>query len=118
LDGEPSHSPLRNAFQKFELDPIDPFNWRLLLARFASIFLSPAQMRPRGARPKWNEPERKLFQARIAEARQALRQDGMRPTTKRVADELRCYYPHLDAASIRKYIASGPPKGRERPNEK
>ena len=119
--GEPARSPLRQALQKFELDPADPFNWRLLLARLATTFFAPAPVRPRGARPKWDEPRRMLFETDVARARKRLKivakRDGLPPP----ADEdvaaylhhfFRDRYGSIGEASIRKYIVSGPPKGR------
>jgi hypothetical protein len=120
LEGEPGHSPLRKAFQKFELDPIDPFNWRLLLARLAAIFFAPVPTRPRGARPKWDEPRRMLLKTDAARARKRLKESAKGlgyppPTDDDVAAYLRRMWPDrypMDEASIRKYIVSGPPKGR------
>jgi hypothetical protein len=121
LDGEPSHSPLRNAFQQFDLDPADPFNWRRLLASLAAIVFVPAPVRLRGARPKWDEHRRLLFQTHVATARKKLRQlanrsGGPQPTSDLIADYLRYkwpdHYASISAASIRKYVVSGPPKGR------
>jgi hypothetical protein len=106
----PVDVPIRKAFQQFDLDPADPFSWRLLLMHLSAIFFEHEATRPRGAPPKWNEPERKLFEARVAEARRALKRDGLRPTNKRVAERVQSAYPSLDIASVMKYIASGLPK--------
>src|SRR5262249_61281084 len=82
LEGEPANSPLRKAFQKFELDPDDPFNWRLLLARLAMIFFASVPARPRGARPKWDEHRRMLFETDVARARKRLDRPGYPPPTE------------------------------------
>ncbi len=120
LDAEPVRSPLRKTFQIFELDPIDPFNWRLLLTGLAAIFFARAPTRPRGARPKWDEPRRMLFKTDVARALKRLndsaKKQGFPPPTH---DDVAAYLKHklpdrypLPAATIRKYIVSGPPKGR------
>lgn len=117
LDGEPNRSPLRKAFQKFDLDPADPFNWRRLLASLSAIFFDRAPARPRGAQPKWDEPRRLLLETHVAMARKRLAKIGIRyPSQELLADFLkdrfRPHYLDLSAATIRKYIVSGPPKGR------
>ena len=121
LDGEPGHSPLRKAFQQFDLDSADPFNWRRLLESLAAIFFAPAPTGPRGARPKWDEHRRLLLKTHVAMARKKLKRLANRhgdpqPTDDLVADYLRYkwpdHYASISAASIRKYIVSGPPTGR------
>jgi hypothetical protein len=119
LDAEPAHSPLRKAFQNFDLDPADPFNWRLLLTGLAEIFFAPALPRgPRGARPKWDEPRRLLFKTHVAMARKQLlnRHGQLPPTDEDVADYLHLTWPDqygfIAIGTIRKYIVSEPPKGR------
>jgi hypothetical protein len=119
LDGEPGHSPLRKAFQKFDLDPIDPHNWRLLLRGMATIFFDRAGPRPRGARPKWDEPRRMLLETDVVRARKRLKQLANKYGEPSVSDDdvaayLRFMWPDrypMDTATIRKYIVSGPPKG-------
>jgi hypothetical protein len=121
LDSESSRSPLRQAFQKFELDPANPFNWRLLLARLAGIFFARAPTRPRGARPKWDEPRRMWFETDVARARKRLKEIAKRlgyppPTDDDVAAYIRHTLPDrygsITEQSLRKYIVSGPPKGK------
>jgi hypothetical protein len=120
LDGEPAHSSLRTAFQEFGLDPVDPFNWRRLLTGLAAIFFAPVPTRPRGARPKWDEPRRMVFKTDVARARKQLKESAKKlgerpPTDDDVAAYLHVKWPDRypwDAATIRKYIVSGPPKGR------
>jgi len=120
LDTEPDHSPLRKVFQKFDLDPVDPYNWRLLLKSMGAIFFDRPAPRPRGARPKWDEPRRMLLETDVARARKRLKELANKSgapsqTDDDVAAYLRFMWPDrypMDAATIRKYIASGPPKGR------
>jgi hypothetical protein len=121
IDAEPAHSPIRKAFQKFGLDPLDPLDWRLLLSGLAASFFDRTAPRPRGARPKWDEPRRMTFQTDVAMARTRLKASAKRlglppPTDDDVAaylhDILPSQYGSMSAASLRKYIASGPPKGR------
>jgi hypothetical protein len=121
LEGEPSHSPLRRAFRTFRLDSNDPFNWRLLLSRLATIAFGNSLPRPRGARPKWDEHRRLLFKTDVARVRKQLTQiakrRGLRPPTD---DDVAAYlkykmpdrYGSITEPSIRKYIVSGAPKGR------
>ena len=71
LDSEPVRSPLRKAFQEFGLNPIDPLDWRRLLASLSAIVFDRTASRPRGARPKWDEPRRMLFDTDVAEGPQA-----------------------------------------------
>jgi hypothetical protein len=121
LEGEPVRSPLRKAFREFGLDANDPFSWRLLLTRLATVFFAPAPSRPRGARPQWDEHRRLLFKTDVARARKRLKQDAKKRGLPPPADDdvaaylrhfLRQRYGSITDASIRKYIVSGPPKGR------
>jgi hypothetical protein len=45
--------PLRKAFDAFGYDPINPFDWRMLLSHFAYAHFAPP--RKRGAPKKWND---------------------------------------------------------------
>jgi hypothetical protein len=113
---------LRKAFKEFGLDPINPLDWRSLLDHLAQIqFPTPAPRGPRGARPKWDEHSRLLFVTDVARTRKRLndaaKQTGLpKPTDDDVAAFIREIFPgryaSRDVASLRKYIVSGPPKGR------
>jgi hypothetical protein len=116
----PADAPVRKAFQAFGLDPIDPFNWRLLLMGLAAIFFARAA-RPRGARPKWNEHRRMLFETDVARARKRVKEIFKRHGAPPPGDDdVAAYLKHklpdrygsITDASIRKYIVSGPPKGK------
>jgi hypothetical protein len=112
---------LRAAFKEAGLDPADPWNWRGLIKLLAEIhFPTIAPRAARGARPKWDEHRRLLFQTHVAMARKQLKQIANEqgypsPAGDIIADFLRYkwpdYYEHVSSASLRKYIVSGPPKG-------
>jgi len=121
LKREPARSPIREAFRKFQLDPLNPLDWNSLLAALAACFFECSPPRPRGAGPKWDERRRMLFETHKAMARKTLKASASKqglppPTDELVADYLRWKWPdHYGAiapASIRKYLVSGPPKGR------
>ena len=114
---------LRKAFEKFGLDPQDPLNWRCLLQDLAEVHFDQPARRPRGAPPKWNENLRMLFHQHVATARISAQKHGhSRPTGERLAAYLQWkwpnYYGHIDAASIRRYIASGPPGAVKSPRKR
>jgi hypothetical protein len=122
LSDKASDASLRKAFKEFGLNPINPFDWRNLLNHLAEIqFPITAPRGPRGARPKWDEHRRLLFKTDVAQARKRLNDAAKRtglpkPTDDDIAAFVREIFParygSVTVASLRKYIASGPPKGR------
>jgi hypothetical protein len=112
-------APVRKAFNAFGLDPIQPGNWRKLLDHLARIHFSTDA--PRGAPPKWDERRRKVFEFDVARARKHVRaiwrkHGSAPPTDEDFASYLIHYFPDryesIQPGTLRKYIASGPPKGR------
>jgi hypothetical protein len=117
-------APLRMAFEEFGLDPLDPVDWRILLQSLSGIHFSPPTPRnaaPRGARPKWDEHRRRLFEFHVARARKEtkriLNEHGEPgPTHSDIALYLNMawhgLYGNISRPTLRKYIVSGPPRGR------
>jgi hypothetical protein len=67
-------APLRTAFKEFGLDPLDPWNWRILLDHLVKVTLpAGSQHAPRGARPKWDEDRRSLWDSHVAWARKQVK---------------------------------------------
>ena len=58
---------LRNAFEEFKLDPVDPYSWRILLSMFVWVEFGKRPRGKAGAPKKWNKE-------RLAELRAALAQ--------------------------------------------
>jgi hypothetical protein len=121
LSEKESDASLRKAFKEFGLNPINPLDWRSLLNHLAQIQFPTAPRSPRGARPKWDEHRRLLFKTDVARARKRLndaaKQTGLqKPSDDDIAAFVREIFParygSVSVASLRKYIASGPPKGR------
>ena len=122
LTDHPEDAALRAAFKQFGLDPANPFHWADLLRCLAGIVFETPVRKPRGAKLKWDEPRRMLFDTHVAMARRNLKaivaKRGHPPLTNDlIADYLRFkwpeYYRAISAASLRQYIVTGPP-GRKR----
>jgi hypothetical protein len=123
LTDDPKDAALRRAFKEFRLDPIDPFDWRELLNIFADLHFEEPPPRERGARPKWDEHRRLLFQTHLAGARRNARRRGYPALSHDdLADYLRYVWPEfyrtISQVSLRKYIVAGPPAGRRPKGEK
>jgi hypothetical protein len=129
LSDRPIDASLRIAFEAFGLDPKDPYDW-LILVRIMSeiLFGQPAAnssdkpITNSSGRPlKWDERRRRQFDYDVAWARERvtkiLREQGEpEPITHNdIALYLKLALPQLytDIAqeTLRKYVASGPPKG-------
>lgn len=121
LSDSPGEAALRTAFKRFGLDPIDPWNWRDLLIHLARILFSPTG--PRGAGPKWDEHRRLQFEFDVVWARNQVTQIfGRRGEPPPTDDDIASYlifkrpqrYGAVQQGTLRKYISSGPPKGRRK----
>jgi hypothetical protein len=117
LSDRPEDAPLRRAFKEAKLNPLNPHHWRRLLNNFAEIHFPSPPAKWRGAPPKWDDHKRLLFQTHLAMARKRLKQittrHGHRPPDDTLVAEYFQYkwsefYQHISAATIRRYIASGP----------
>jgi hypothetical protein len=126
LTERPGDTSLRKAFDEFGLNPQNPFDWVRLLRGLAEVHFDRPIRRPRGAPPKWDERRRMLFQTHVAMARRNTRKIAQKygdppPTNDDIADYV-CwkwpeYYRNIEVASIRRYIASGPP-GATQPHKR
>jgi hypothetical protein len=114
-------APLRMAFEEFGLDPLDPVDWRTLLDHLARIhFPTGSPPAPRGPRPKWDEHSRRSFESHVAYARKETKrilneQGEPEPTHSDIALYLNMFsrlFGNISRPTVRKYIASGPPRGR------
>jgi hypothetical protein len=110
---------LQTAFKKFGLDPLDPWNWRLLLDHLVKVAFPDSASR--GARPKWDEHRRRLWEFHVAWARKRVKEiyssrGKPPPTDEDIASYLSFrlpdFYGTIQLGTLRKYISSGPPKGR------
>jgi hypothetical protein len=129
LSDRPIDASLRKAFKEFRLDPKDPLDWLDLLRTLAEILFevraaNSSDKQPAnssGRPPKWDEQQRRRFEADVRWARERvkkiLRERGEPGsiTHNDIALYLKLALPQLysdvDQETLRKYIASGPPKG-------
>jgi hypothetical protein len=92
LDGVPAPDifaePLRNAFQEFRLDPVDPYSWRYLCSIFAYIEFGKRLRGQPGAPKKWTK-------LRLAELHAA-------------AEHLRMASPRISDVEIARTLARNP----------
>jgi hypothetical protein len=125
---QPIDASLRIAFEIFRLDPKDPYHWRDLLRILSGILFEPPAVKSSdkspanssGAPRKWDESRRRLFDHAVVWARERvkkiLRERGEPETITHndIARYLKLTLPQFSAVkleTLRKYIASGPPKG-------
>jgi hypothetical protein len=116
LSGSPFDAPLRTAFQAFDLDPEDPYSWRILLMVLAATHFEP---RPKGRKPEWDDHRRLLLKTDKARARRSYKQHDWpgEPTGDDIAAWLQYFIPDrygsIDTGTLRKYLTN-PPHGRGR----
>jgi hypothetical protein len=117
----PENVALRAAFKKTGLNHKNPLHWRWLLNTLVEVHFPSAK--PRGARPKWDEARRTLFETDVARARKRLKNAAKRLGLPPPADDdVAAFLLHIchdrwgsiSETSLRKYIVSGPQRGRKR----
>jgi hypothetical protein len=119
LSDDPIDASLRQAFNKFGLDPSNPWNWRYLLDTFADIhFSTDAPPAPRrGPRRKWDFDlfDRHVEWARARTKKLLKRRGEPGPTHNDVALYLKIalaqYYGSFNQETLRTYIIKRQPKG-------
>jgi hypothetical protein len=129
LSDQPIDASLRIAFKAFRLDHKDPYDWLILTRTMSEILFSQPAANSSNKSPtnssgrplKWDEPRRRQFDYAVVRARERvkkiLRERGEPEsiTHNDIALYLKLALPQLysdvDQETLRKYIASGPPKG-------
>jgi hypothetical protein len=127
LSDQPIDASLRIAFEIFRLDHKDPYDWLILVRTMSEILFgqtaansSNKLLTNSSGRPlKWDERRRRQFDDAVAWVRERatkiLRERGEpgKITQNDIALYLKLMPQFSDIAheTLRKYIASGPPKG-------